>query len=127
VHNEFYEFYITHTKSFKPPTLFQWDAVDISRDLLGQNVLKIFELATRHNKRTTRTELERERFFVDGIILTYIEKYIPDSLTGGVLPTRWRRKPAGIHMERYYVTVIPCIFAFDVFEKSSLSFMLIRI
>jgi len=41
--------------------MFQWDAVDISRDLLGQNVLKIFELATRHNKRTTRTELERER------------------------------------------------------------------
>jgi len=26
-----------------------------------------------------------------------------------VLPTRWRRKPAGIDMERNYVTVTPCI------------------
>jgi len=60
--------------------MFQWDAVDISRDLLGQNVLKIFELATRHNKRTTRMELKREIVFVDGIILTYTERYIPDSL-----------------------------------------------
>jgi len=70
--------------------MFQWDAVDISRDLLGQNVLKIFELATRHSKRTTRTELERERVFVDGIILTYTEKYIPDSLTHKMAAkTRW--------------------------------------
>ena len=27
-----------------------------------------------------------------------------------VLPTKWRRKPAGIDMERDYVTVTVCIF-----------------
>jgi len=38
--------------------MFQWDAVDFSPDLWGQNVLKTFEMAIRHNRRTTRTELE---------------------------------------------------------------------
>jgi len=35
--------------------MFQWDAVDTSPDLVGQNVLKTFETAIRHNRRTTRT------------------------------------------------------------------------
>jgi len=37
----------------------QWDAVDTSRNLRGQNVLKTFETAIQRNRRTTRTELER--------------------------------------------------------------------
>jgi len=39
--------------------MFQWDVVNISHDLGGQNVLKTVEMATRHNRWTTRTELER--------------------------------------------------------------------
>ena len=40
--------------------MFHWDAVDTSPDLRGQNVLKTFEMmAILHNRRTTRTELER--------------------------------------------------------------------
>jgi len=39
--------------------MFQWDAVDISTDSGGQNVLETFEKAIRHNRLTTRTELER--------------------------------------------------------------------
>ena len=35
------------------PSMFQWDAVDTSPDLGGQNVLKTFEMAIRHNRRTT--------------------------------------------------------------------------
>ena len=34
-------------------------AVDISPDIGGQNVLRTFETAIRHNRRPTRTELER--------------------------------------------------------------------
>jgi len=39
--------------------MFQWDAVDTSHDLEGQNVLKTFEMAIRHKRRTTQTDLER--------------------------------------------------------------------
>jgi len=40
--------------------MFQWDAVDTGPDLGGsQNVLKTFEMAIRHNSRTTRSKLER--------------------------------------------------------------------
>jgi len=38
--------------------MFQWDAVDTNPDLEGQNVIKSFEMAIRHNRRTTRTELQ---------------------------------------------------------------------
>jgi len=41
------------------PRMFQWDAVDTSPDSWDQNVLKTFEMAIRHNRQTTRTELER--------------------------------------------------------------------
>jgi len=54
-----YESEITQAKSSKPPRMFQWDAVDTSPVFWGQNVLKIFEMTTRHNRRTTRTELDR--------------------------------------------------------------------
>jgi len=37
--------------------MFQWDAVDTSLDLGGQNVLKTFEMAIQHSRRTTRLEL----------------------------------------------------------------------
>ena len=40
----------------------QWDAVGTSPDLGHQNVLKTFEMAIRHNRRTTRTELESFMF-----------------------------------------------------------------
>jgi len=39
--------------------MFQWDAVDTSPDLAGQNVLKTSEMAIPHDGQTTRTELER--------------------------------------------------------------------
>jgi len=39
--------------------MFQWDAVDTGPDLGSQNVHETFEMAIRHNRRTTRTELER--------------------------------------------------------------------
>ena len=32
--------------------MFQWDAVDTSHDLGGQNVLKTFEMAIRHKRQT---------------------------------------------------------------------------
>jgi len=54
-----YESWITRAKSSKPARMFQWDAVDTSPDLGGQNVLKTFEMATWRNRRTTRTELDR--------------------------------------------------------------------
>ena len=50
---------ITHAKLSKPARMFQWDAVDTNPDLVGQNVLKTFKMAIQHNRRTTRTELER--------------------------------------------------------------------
>jgi len=48
----------TLTKSSKPARMFQWDTVDTSPDLVGQNVLKTFEMAIRHNRWKTRMELE---------------------------------------------------------------------
>jgi len=53
--------------------MFQWDAVDTSPDLAGKNVLDTLQMAIRHNRRTTRTELERE-FSITGFIFTF-EKY----------------------------------------------------
>jgi len=38
--------------------MFWWDAFDTSPDLAGQNGLKTFEVAIRHNRRTTRSERE---------------------------------------------------------------------
>ena len=37
----------------KPPRMFQWDAVYTSPDFGGQNVLKTFEMAIRHNMQMT--------------------------------------------------------------------------
>jgi len=39
--------------------MFQLDAIDTGPAFGGQNVLETFEMAIRHNRRTTRTELER--------------------------------------------------------------------
>jgi len=39
--------------------MFQWDAADTGPNLGGQNVLKTFEMATRHDRRTPKTELDR--------------------------------------------------------------------
>ena len=61
--------------------MFQWDAVDTNPDLEGQNVIKSFEMAIRHNRRTTRTELQS--FFVAGFILTDVLKYFSGFLMGG--------------------------------------------
>ena len=46
-----------HVYSSKPPRMFQWDAVDTVPDLGGQNVLKTFEMAIRHNKQGLRVGL----------------------------------------------------------------------
>jgi len=59
--------------------MFQWDAVDTSPDLGGQNVFKTFEMAIRHNRWTTRTELEF--LFPDLFSVTF--KKIYGFLTGG--------------------------------------------
>jgi len=48
-----------HAKSCESPRMLQWDAVDTSPDLGGQNVLKTFEMAIRYDRRAIRTELER--------------------------------------------------------------------
>jgi len=34
--------------------MFQWDAVDTSPDLVGQNVLKTFKMAIQHNRQISR-------------------------------------------------------------------------
>jgi len=62
--------------------MFQWDAVDTSPDLGSRHILKTFEMAIRHIRRTTRTELE---FSVAGFIFTYVQKYFPGSLRGGAI------------------------------------------
>jgi len=51
--------------------MFQWDAVDTSPDLWGQNVLKTFEMAIRHNRLTRRTELGRVFLSLDLFSLTF--------------------------------------------------------
>jgi len=59
--------------------MFQWDAVDTNPDLEGQNVIKSFEMAIRHNRRTTRTELQS--FFVADVL-----KYFSGFLMGASAP-----------------------------------------
>jgi len=61
--------------------MFQWDAVDTSPGLGGQNVFKTFEMAIRHNRWTTRTELERVS--VPGFIFSYVQKDLWLSYGGG--------------------------------------------
>jgi len=63
--------------------MFQWDVIDTSPDLGCQNVLKTFEMAIWHNRRTTRTELE---FSVAGFIFAYVPKYFSGPVTGGDRP-----------------------------------------
>ena len=64
--------------------MFHWNAVDTSPDLGGQNVLKTFEMAIRHKRQTTRTELETERqFSVAAFIFTHFQKYFSGPHTGG--------------------------------------------
>jgi len=50
----------------------------------GQNVLKIFEMTTRHNRRTTRTELDR--VFCRWIYFHLRSKLYSDLLTGALAP-----------------------------------------
>jgi len=74
--------------------MFQWDAVDTSPDLGGKNVLDTLQMAIRHNRRTTRTELERE-FSVTGFIFTF-KNILPALLRGGwaidlIAPSLWMR------------------------------------
>jgi len=67
---------MTHAKSSKPARMFQWNA-----DLGGQNVLTTLEMAIRHNRRTTRTELER--VFCRWIYFHLRSKILSGPLTGG--------------------------------------------
>jgi len=73
--------------------MFHWNAVDTSPDLGGQNVLKTFEMAIRHKRQTTRTELVRERqFSVAAFIFTHFQKYFSGPHTGGggaIAPLPW--------------------------------------
>ena len=52
-----------------------------SLDLGGQNVVKTFEMAIRHKRRTTRTELERV-LCVAGFIFTHVQKYFSGFFCG---------------------------------------------
>ena len=70
---------ITHAKSHKPSRMLQWNAVDTSPDVGGQNVLETFEMAIWHKRRTAQTELE---FSVTGFTFTYVQKYFL-ALLGG--------------------------------------------
>ena len=51
------------------------------------------------------TELPRKRYF---------KRYHSDKHLSEFLPTRWRQKSTGIDMEQSYVTVTPCIRAYEV-------------
>ena len=59
-----------------------WDAVDTSPDIGGSKCPpKTFEMAIRHNRRTTRrVELDIE-FSVAGFTFTYVQKYFSGPLT----------------------------------------------
>jgi len=60
-------------------------AVDISPDIGGQNVFRTFETAIRHNRRPTRTELER--VFCRWVYFHLRSKIFSVSLTvGGIAP-----------------------------------------
>jgi len=72
--------------SLKPARIFQWDVVDrpTSPDSGDQNVLKTFEMAIRHNRLTTRMEIE---FSVAGFIFTYVQKcFCPLMGAGAIAP-----------------------------------------
>ena len=64
------------------PRMFQWDAVDTSPDSWDQSVLKTFEMAIRHNRQTTRTELERAccRWIYFNLRLNYFLAVLPGAI-----------------------------------------------
>ena len=72
--------------------MFQWDAVDTGPDLGDHNVLETFEMAIRHKRRTTRTELE-SFLSLDLFLLKF--KNISLALLGGanslIAPSPWIR------------------------------------
>ena len=68
--------------------MFQWDAVDTSPDLGSRHILKTFEMAIRHIRRTTRTELE---FSVAGFIFTYVQNIFLVVLGGRAIAPPWMR------------------------------------
>jgi len=70
-------------RTSKPPRMFQWDAVDTSPDLGGHSVVEPFEMAVRHNRRTTRTEIE---FSLAGFIFTYVQDILWLSYRGASPP-----------------------------------------
>jgi len=78
--------------------MFQWDAVDTSLDWGGgQNVLKTFEIAIQHNRRTTRTELQR-------LIFTYLQNiFLPSYGGGGDRPHRLLYGPATDARFAYFI------------------------
>jgi len=69
-------------KSSKPPRIFQWDAIDASADLWDQNVLRTFEMAIRHKRRATGTELE-SFLSLDSFSLTFKFFFGPSPPLGG--------------------------------------------
>jgi len=77
--------------------MFQWDAVDTSLDWGGggQNVLKTFEIAIQHNRRTTRTELQR--VFCRWTYFYLPSKYFPGLLRGVTAPIASSMDPPLTH------------------------------
>ena len=62
--------------------VFQWDASDATFDLGGQNVLRTFEMAIRHYRRTTRTERERENFLSPDLFSLTFKNIVVSLLRG---------------------------------------------
>jgi len=86
--------------------MFQWDVVNISHDLGGQNVLKTVEMATRHNRWTTRTELER--VFCRWIYIQLRSKYCAFGVLT-LLVGRQEWHPACEKLEWWDAGVIICL------------------
>jgi len=62
-----------------------WDAIDISPDLGGQNLLKTFKMAIRHNTWLTGRELER--VFCCWIYFALRSEIFFGPLTGVIAPS----------------------------------------
>ena len=66
-----YKSEITHSKSSKPPRMFQCDAVDTSPDLEAKIVLKTVAMAIWHKKADDMNGIRES--FVTGFIFTYVQ------------------------------------------------------
>jgi len=97
--------------------VFQWDASDATFDLGGQNVLRTFEMAIRHYRRTTRTGLQREseRVFCRRIYFHLRSKILLWPYYGGDRP---HAPPLSI---RHSAQVSQCVVELDLSARQAAS------